>query len=416
MNITMNITAWYKQSPLWPIPKDWEFSKLWDLWEFNTSSVDKIIAPWEKIVNLLNYMDVYKNRYINLNLKFSKTSVKAREIKSFDLKKWDVMFTPSSETPDDIWHSSVITEDLKDTVFSYHLIRYRIKNDRIFGIKFRWYAFNNYLIRREFFKKACWISRYTLTKNNFENNFVIYPKNIQEQEAIAKILWKADETIEKTKNIIKKLELRNKGLQQKLLNNEKFEKVKLSECLSYTPRAVKKPETKFFWLWVRSHWKWIFHKNDFDPEDIDIEVMYEVKENDLIVNITFAWEQAIAIAGKEDEWWLVSHRFPTYTFKTNKAIPEYFKYLILQKKIKYLLDLISPGWAWRNRVLSKKDFLKLEVSIPNIDEQREMANILNKASEQLNLYKQKLEKLQELKKWLMQQLLTWKVRVKGFRN
>jgi type I restriction enzyme S subunit len=29
--------------------------------------------------------------------------------------------------------------------------------------------------------------------------------------------------------------------------------------------------------------------------------LYEVKEDDLIVNITFAWEQAIAIANKKDD-------------------------------------------------------------------------------------------------------------------
>ena len=76
-----------------------------------------------------------------------------------------------------------------------------------------------------------------------------------------------------------------------------------------------------------------------------------------------------------------------------------------------MLDLISPGGAWRNRVLSKKDFLKMEVTIPEIEEQKAIANILNKATEELSIYKQKLEKLRITKKWLMQQLLTGKVRV-----
>ena len=140
--------------------------------------------------------------------------------------------------------------------------------------------------------------------------------------------------------------------------------------------------------------------------------LFVVKENDLVVNITFAWEQAIAIASKKDEWGLVSHRFPTYTFKRDTAIHEYFKYLIIQKKFKYMLDLISPWGAWRNRVLSKKEFLKMKVNIPWIDEQKAIANVLNKATEQLDSYKNKLEKLELEKKGLMQQLLTGKVRVK----
>jgi type I restriction enzyme, S subunit len=32
-----------------------------------------------------------------------------------------------------------------------------------------------------------------------------------------------------------------------------------------------------------------------------MEELFVVKENDLVVNITFAWEQAVAIASKEDE-------------------------------------------------------------------------------------------------------------------
>ncbi len=32
-----------------------------------------------------------------------------------------------------------------------------------------------------------------------------------------------------------------------------------------------------------------------------MDVLYEVKKDDLIVNITFAWEQAIAIVREQDE-------------------------------------------------------------------------------------------------------------------
>ncbi|RZK98334.1 MAG: restriction endonuclease subunit S, partial [Pedobacter sp.] len=130
------------------------------------------------------------------------------------------------------------------------------------------------------------------------------------------------------------------------------------------------------------------------------------------VNITFAWEQAIAIAGKEDDAGLVSHRFPTYTFKKDKAEVDFFRHLITQKKFKYLLDLISPGGAGRNRVMSKKDFLKLEITIPDIEEQRAIGFILKTATDELKFYEQKLAALQQQKKGLMQKLLTGEVRAK----
>jgi type I restriction enzyme S subunit len=188
--------------------------------------------------------------------------------------------------------------------------------------------------------------------------------------------------------------------------------VSLANCLNYTSREVPKPSKSFFALGIRSHGKGIFHKNDFEPEDLAMDVLYEVKENDLIVNITFAWEQAIAIASKDDDGGLVSHRFPTYTFKADSADVDFFRYLIIQKKFKYLLDLISPGGAGRNRVMSKKDFLKLEVTIPDVAEQKAIGSILNDATAELKLYEQKLAALQQQKKGLTQKLLTGEVRVK----
>lgn len=257
-----------------------------------------------------------------------------------------------------------------------------------------------------------------VSKTDFDRFQIPIPTK-SEQKKIATILSTWDEAIQKTQQLIELLKHRNKGLMQQLLGGKKRLKgfngmwvsQQLSECLVYTPREVDKPSGNFFALGIRSHGKGIFHKNDFDPEDIAMDVLYEVKENDLIVNITFAWEQAIAIAGKADDGGLVSHRFPTYTFLKDSAIPSFFRYLIIQKSFKYLLDLISPGGAGRNRVMSKKDFLKLEVTIPNVHEQLAIARVLDNALAELKLAEQQLANLQKQKKGLMQELLSGKTRV-----
>lgn len=76
------------------------------------------------------------------------------------------------------------------------------------------------------------------------------------------------------------------------------------------------------------------------------------------------------------------------------------------------MDLISPGGAGRNRVMSKKDFLKLEITIPDVEEQKAIGSILKAATAEQKFYEQKLAALQQLKKGLMQKLLTGEVRVK----
>ena len=60
----------------------------------------------------------------------------------------------------------------------------------------------------------------------------------------------------------------------------------------------------------------------------------------------------------------------------------------------------------------KNHIMTYQLQLPCIREQKAIANILDKATEELNQYQLKLQTLQLQKKGLMQQLLTGKVRVK----
>lgn len=261
-------------------------------------------------------------------------------------------------------------------------------------------------------------TRAKLNKGELEKIKIQYT-NIYEQQKIAEILSTWDDAIANCKTTINSIKDRNKGLAQQLLSgknrlsgfNDKWELKPLGGLLIYTPREVDKPNETFLALGLRSHGKGVFHKPDFEPSAIAMTKLFEVKENDLVLNITFAWEQAIAITSKKDEGGLVSHRFPTYTFNPKTATHLYFKFFILQSFFKSMLELISPGGAGRNRVMSKKDFLKLEVKVPKIEEQIAIAQVLETADQELKSYEAKLEALQLQKKGLMQQLLTGKIRV-----
>ncbi len=135
-----------------------------------------------------------------------------------------------------------------------------------------------------------------------------------------------------------------------------------------------------------------------------MEQLYEVKSNDLVVNITFAWEGAMAIAQPCDDGALVSHRFPTYTFENGKATPEFFRYIILDKQFVYNLGVIFPGGAGRNRVLNKNDFLKLRVALPSPVEQAKIADCLSSLDELMAAQARKVDALKIHKNGLMQQL------------
>ncbi|MFT5295547.1 MAG: type I restriction enzyme S subunit [Colwellia sp.] len=178
----------------------------------------------------------------------------------------------------------------------------------------------------------------------------------------------------------------------------------LSQVLEIKVRETPKPSENYLALGIRSHMKGTFQKPNFDPEKIMMDKLYIVRPNDLIVNITFAWEGAIAIAKSEDDGGLVSHRFPTYIFKNNESNYQFFRHVIKLERFKYNLGVISPGGAGRNRVLSKKDFLKLKWRFPSIEEQLKIADFLDALDTKIEHVTKQIECTQTFKKGLMQQM------------
>jgi type I restriction enzyme S subunit len=187
--------------------------------------------------------------------------------------------------------------------------------------------------------------------------------------------------------------------------------MKLSDFLQETARPVPKPKAPYRRLGLRNRGQGTF-LTIADPEKIEMDTLYEVVPNELIVNITFAWEGAITLTSDADRGALVSHRFPTFRFDERKVLPSFFRYVTRTPRFVYHLGLVSPGGAGRNRVMSKRDFQDIAVPIPSIAEQYEISSCLNTLEGEVVLLKGLLDQFMKQKRGLMQQLLTGKIRVK----
>jgi len=237
-----------------------------------------------------------------------------------------------------------------------------------------------------------------------------------EQKKIASFLTSVDGKIEQLTKKEQLLKEYKKGIMQKIFSQEirfkddsdsdypDWSEKKLDDFLILTLRELPKPKEKYLGIGVRSHCKGTFQRADSNPTKIAMDKLYKIEENDLIVSITFAWESAIAMVKKEDSGGLVSHRFPTYTFDRNIMLYEYFKYIIIQKRFRYLLDVISPGGAGRNRVMSKKEFVKLKLDIPSIQEQEKIASFLSSIDTKIEQVSEQLNQAKLFKKALLQQM------------
>jgi type I restriction enzyme S subunit len=194
---------------------NWEEKKLGEIGAFQTSSIDKLSKVNEKEVFLVNYMNVYRHENVNNETikSFQVVTAKDHQIESCNLKKGDILFTPSSETPDDIGHSVVIFEDLENAVFSYHLMRFRpnIKID----ILYSHYFCNISSVLKQLTKLATGSTRFTISVRSFSSVEISLPC-LKEQTKIANFLSSIDKKINHCQLQIEKTENWKKGLLQQL--------------------------------------------------------------------------------------------------------------------------------------------------------------------------------------------------------
>ncbi|WP_350028890.1 restriction endonuclease subunit S [Enterococcus italicus] len=172
-------------------------------------------------------------------------------------------------------------------------------------------------------------------------------------------------------------------------NHFAWEERKLGELVEQIIREVPKPNKPYYRMSVRSHAKGTFKQFVDNPENVAMDKLFVVKKDDLVVNITFAWEHAIAVVNEENDGLLVSHRFPTYR-ADGKSDIEFLHHVVSKENFRRKLEFISPGGAGRNRVLNKKDFLKLKMFVPKIEEQQKIGSFFKQLDNTIALHQREL--------------------------
>jgi type I restriction enzyme S subunit len=236
---------------------------------------------------------------------------------------------------------------------------------------------------------------------------------LAEQRKIAMILQTWDDAIDRAEHSRERRERLYLGLRNKLIDWSSGGRAALSTFLKPVSRPIPKPSKQYRALSIRSHGKGTFPRVVEKPDDVDMDTLYVAKAGDIIVNITFAWEGAIALVAPEHDGGLVSHRFPTFVPIPDKANARYLRHALRMPRFTYFLGIVSPGGAGRNRVLNKGDFLDLEVPLPSLNEQARIAGILDDAERAIAAESKFKDALTRQKRGLMQKLLTgeWQVKV-----
>lgn len=235
--------------------------------------------------------------------------------------------------------------------------------------------------------------------------------SINEQKVIVDFFALYDQKIDIQREKVKALETRKKGLLQQIFSQE---------------IRLKADDGSEF-----EDWDYVLIEDTFDPisdknhpeatvltiiqgqgtisrEESDRNISYNknsiptyklVKINDFIMHLR-SFEGGLEIATKEG---IVS---PAYTILRNKIeiVPQFYRYYFrssnfINEKLTGITEGIRDG-----RSINMDDFWLLEIPFPSLPEQKKIGEFLDLINEQIQVEKDKLEAIKNVKKGLLQQM------------
>ena len=184
------------------IPSHWFIKRVKNIGKLETSSVNKKIEEDEKLVKIVNFVDVFndiKKELLN-DIDYMVVSAKPQQIIGSNVKVGDLLITPSSEDMEEIGYSSVVKKEHTNTLFSYHLLRLSFYEEM--NIDFKKYLFNSNYFLKSLSKVSKGTTRKILGLPVINSAKVLIP-SLLEQKTISKFLDKKTSLIDKKLEILK---------------------------------------------------------------------------------------------------------------------------------------------------------------------------------------------------------------------
>jgi type I restriction enzyme S subunit len=202
-----------------------------------------------------------------------------------------------------------------------------------------------------------------------------------------------------------------------LVGRTRWPSVRLSHALRERQTSVRvKPDEMYREIGIRSHGRGIFHKEAVSGSMLDEKAVYSIEPGDLVFNVVFAWEGAVAIASHAESGFVASHRFPTYVPRGNATNVTYLRWFFGTRYGLALLDQHSPGSAGRNRTLDRRELLKEQLPMPPRHEQDEIVQLIERDTTKIDALTEKarqaIDHLKELRVSLISAAVTGKIDVR----
>ncbi|WP_323591600.1 restriction endonuclease subunit S [Aliarcobacter butzleri] len=406
------------------LPKGWEEVLVENVFDnIGGTSLEKFVNEngKYKFISIGNYSK--SGKYIDNSQRIDINEKSANKI----LNKNDLVMVLNDKTSTgDIIGSSILIEESDKYIYNQRSERLICKNN-IYP-KFAWQLLNSKYFRKKIVSLSqggtqIYINFPVIKKINF------YLPPLEEQKKIADILSTVDKKIAFVEENINATEELKKGLMQKLLTEgightefkdselgrlpeswgiDKLENLttKIGDGLHGTPKYVEQSDYYFI------------NGNNLNGESIEInkntkcvnEEEY-IKNKKILDNTTILLSingtvGSLAYYNNEN---VMLGKSVAYMNVNSKILKQFLFYLLKSSKILEYFILELTGTTIKN--LSLKTIRNTRIPLPQLEEQKQIAEILLIVDKKLESLKEKKQSFEELKKGLMQKLLTGEVRV-----
>lgn len=436
----------YQRTVVGIIPKDWKVARLETLYPEIRNGFVGTATPFyvEKGVKYLQGKNIKKGRIIAEGLVNISEKFHHKQRKSV-LRVNDIVMVQSGH----VGECAVITPEYENS--NCHAL---IVMSPTVGVESRYYS---YLFNSNYGERLIYKIR---TGNTVEHilasdmkELIVPVPSLSEQKGISRIIESWDRAVALTQELIEQRKILRKGLAQTVLTG----KVRLTDGMKFESTAITRrldeirrgesPEGyhRHKWLTIPDDWKVVKIGDIADQVSLpnvdnnEYPVLSCTKYEGLVDSLTYFGRRVFSedlskykIVGKGHLAYATNHIeegsigiqtlydhaliSPMYTvFSANdRMIDPSFLYLLLKTETyRRVFETMMSASVDRRGSLRWREFAKIPIPLPPIEEQRSILKVLNSADEQITLLDKQLAQLLQQRNGLMQLLITGKLRVQG---
>lgn len=412
----------FKHTDIGDIPHDWKLVQLGEVGYTYNGITGKSAKDFGKgEAAYITFLNVLNNPIIDTSILESVDIAKSESQNS--VKKDDLFFNTSSETPEDVGTCAVLLEDVDNVYLNSFCFGYRLTDSSILG-KYLAYYFRSKQGRNLMTKLAQGATRYNLSKVNFNNSYIPFPPTIAEQERIATALSDMDNLLAHLDLMIDKKQLIKQAAMQQLLSgktrlkgfNEKWVEHTIDDLFDLGNGYTPSKSNPAYWTngtipWfrmedIRSNGRILKDSiQHITPEAVKGSGLFP-KYSIILSTTATIGEHALLIADS-----LANQQFTFLNRKVNRCneidIMYFYHYCFILGK--WCRENINAGGLL---AVNMDDLKNHSIYMPqSIAEQQAIASTLTAIDEEIQALQSQRDKYALIKQGMMQQLLTGKTRI-----